>query len=205
MNDIYELQIAEATKMQQLPYHKMINYFCDKFKYTSYLELGLRNANDTFNNIKCDNKISVDINPNCGPTYCMTTDDFFSSLDDNIKFDIIFIDACHNKEYVKRDFDNSIKHLSENGTIIMDDINPTSEHLIDQNWCGDAWEVFFELGKRSDLYIRTIMPSFTGFVRKGTQVPHDLTLESSYSFLDSHREIITRPIDFDKLDSIFNN
>jgi hypothetical protein len=203
MDSIYEIQIFEAKKMQQLKYHDIINYFCDKFNYDSYLELGLRNANDTFNNVRCKSKFSVDINVNCNPTYCMTTDDYFLHLDKNVKFDIIFIDACHEKSHVKRDFDNSINHLSQNGTIIMDDINPTSEHLLDQSWCGNAWEVFFELGKRSDLQIGTIMPSFTGFVRRGLQTPHNLILESSYSFLEKHRDVITRPILFDKLNSIF--
>ncbi len=203
MIDIYEIQVTEALKMQQLKYHEMLNYFCDKYQYSTYLELGLRNANDTFNHVRCSTKVSVDINPNCNPTYCMSTDNYFASLDENVKFDLIFIDACHEKSFVQRDFNNSIKHLKDNGTILMDDINPTSEYLLDQNWCGNAWEVFFELGKRSDLHIGTIMPSFTGFVRKGTQIPHTLVLESTYSFLNAHRDTITRPIEFENLNLIF--
>jgi hypothetical protein len=203
MDSKYEIQVFEAKKMQQLKYHEMINYFCDKFNYNSYLELGLRNPNDTFNYIRCEHKVSVDINPNCNPMYCMSTDEYFANLDKDVKFDIIFIDACHDKNFVHRDFKNSFKHLNEHGTIIMDDINPTSEYLLEQEWCGDAWEVFFELGKRSDLHIGTIMPSFTGFVRRGSQVPHNLVLHSSYLFLDENREQITKPIDFNKLDDIF--
>lgn len=201
---MYDTQLSEeAIRMQQLKYHEMINYFCDKFSYTSYLELGLRNANDTFNNIRCSNKVSVDVNPNCNPTYCMTTDEYFKTLSKDTKFDLIFIDACHEKSFVKRDFENAIQHLNDNGTIIMDDINPTAERLLDENWCGNAWEVFFELGNRTDLHIGTIMPSFTGFVRRGNQKPHNLILDSSFSFLEKHRELITRPIKFTELDSIF--
>ena len=203
MDNIYNIQVTEARKMQEIKYHDMINYFCNKFNYNDYLELGLRNVNDTFNNVKCINKISVDINKNCNPIYCMSTDDFFTNLDSDTKFDIIFIDASHEKSQVMRDFNNSFNHLRDNGTIIMDDINPTSEYLLDQDWCGNAWEVFFELGKRSDLLIGTIMPSFTGFVRRGTQTPHNLILESTYSFLDNHRDLITKPIQFTKLNSIF--
>lgn len=186
----------------QVKYHEIINYFCDRFRYNSYLELGLRNANDTFNNVRCNYKISVDINPDCRPTYCMTTDDFFASLDANTKFDIIFIDACHEKSFVQRDFDNAMNHLNDNGTIIMDDINPTQEFLLGQEWCGTAWEVFFNLGKRSDLQIGTVIPSFTGFVRVGSQIPHTLELEPTFEFLDANREVITRPIHYSDLDYI---
>ncbi len=184
----------------QVKYHEIINYFCNRFKYNTYLELGLRNANDTFANVNCSHKVSVDINPSCGPTYCMTTDEYFSKLEDNVKFDIIFIDACHEESFVRRDFNNSMKHLSENGTIVMDDINPTQEFLLGQEWCGTAWEVFFDLGKRSDLQIGTVIPSFTGFVRRGTQIPHNLVFDNSYSFLDLNRDVITRPVEFANLD-----
>jgi hypothetical protein len=186
----------------QVKYHEIINYFCDKFKYSSYLELGLRNAEDTFNKVRCNYKTSVDINPSCRPTYCMTTDVFFNTLDESVKYDLIFIDACHEKSFVQRDFDNAMKHLNENGTIVMDDINPTQEFLLGQEWCGTAWEVFFDLGKRSDLQIGTVIPSFTGFVRRGTQIPHTLVIEPTFAFLDANRSIITRPVLFEELDNI---
>lgn len=183
----------------QVTYSEIINLFCDKFNYKSYLELGLRDPNNTFNKIRCIEKISVDINPNCGPTFCMTTDEFFSKLDKDKKFDLIFIDASHYADNVRKDFENSLSHLNENGTIVMDDINPTQEFLLDHNWCGTAWEVFFELGKRKDLYIRTVVPSFTGFVRKGNQVTHNLSIERTFDFLEKNREVITKPITIEEL------
>lgn len=189
----------------QIKYHEIINFFCDYFNYKTYLELGLRNADDTFNNIRCKTKVSVDINPKCHPTYCMTTDEYFSNLTESDKFDIIFIDACHEKAFVKRDVINSLKHLASNGTIVIDDINPTEEYLLNPNWCGDGWEIFFELGKREDLQIRTVIPSFTGFIRRGKQIPHTLgQIESSFQFLQANRDIITRPIQFTELINIFN-
>jgi hypothetical protein len=58
----------------------------------------------------------------CLYLYKLTSDIFFAS--NKNKFDIIFIDGLHEYEQVKRDFENSIKSLSENGVIIFHDMNP---------------------------------------------------------------------------------
>lgn len=49
-----------------------------------------------------------------------TTDNFFKL--NNTTYDIIFIDADHSYKGVKKDFENSIKILNENGYIIFHDI-----------------------------------------------------------------------------------
>jgi len=56
----------------------------------SYLELGVF-KNYNFNAIKSNNKFSVDLNGRA--LFTGTTDDYFASIDENKKFDIIFIDA----------------------------------------------------------------------------------------------------------------
>ena len=33
MDNIYNIQVTEARKMQEIKYHDMINYFCNKFNY----------------------------------------------------------------------------------------------------------------------------------------------------------------------------
>lgn len=184
----------------QVPYHEIINLFCDHFKYKTYLELGLRSRENTFDKVNCPTKTSVDINPSCGPTFSMSTDNFFDLiLPPSVRYDIIFIDANHDAEFVRRDFENALRVLSHNGTIIMDDINPTQEFLLKPEWCGTAWEVFCELGNREDLYMRTVVPSFTGFVRRGKQIPHNLKLEKTFQFLETNRNEITKPITLDEL------
>lgn len=47
-------------------------------------------------------------------------DDFFKSC--NRKYDIIFIDADHSYESVKKDYKNALKCLNENGILIFHDI-----------------------------------------------------------------------------------
>ena len=119
-----------------MKHHELINFFISKFNYNSYLELGLRDVNNTFNNVNCILKESVDINNICNPTHHMSTDTFF--INNIKKWDIIFIDADHDKNQVLTDFNNAYKYLSNNGTIIMDDVNPLEEFLLHPNYCNNA-------------------------------------------------------------------
>jgi hypothetical protein len=183
----------------QIRYHEIINFFIQKFNYTTYLELGVRDASNTFNHVTAPEKEGVDINPSCNPTYCMYTDKFFETAGNNKTWDIIFIDASHEKNQVLRDFDNALARLNENGTIIMDDINPTEPFLLSPTFCDNAWEAFAELGKRSDIQMHAVTPSYFGFVRRGRQTPHSLTIQPTFEFLNQHREEIVRPITWDEL------
>ena len=50
----------------------------------------------------------------------MTSDEYFLKIKDTgIKFDIIFIDGLHLDYQVNLDLKNSLKHLSENGFIVI--------------------------------------------------------------------------------------
>jgi len=189
--------------INQIHYKEIINFFANKFGHKSYLELGLRDANNTFNHIICPEKESVDINPYCGATHNMSTDDFFNSIGKNKTWDLIFIDADHEKGQVLKDFENAISRLNPNGTIIMDDINPTAEWLLTPNFCYNAWEAFAELGKRNDLQMHAVTPSFSGFVRRGAQLPHSLSVESNFAFLENNRELLVRPVSFEQLQNMF--
>ena len=70
----------------------MINRVIESKGYTDYLEIGVRDG-ECFREICCTNKTGVDPNPTSGhTTHIMTSDDFFSDLDENVMFDVIFID-----------------------------------------------------------------------------------------------------------------
>ena len=178
----------------QIHYREIINFFIDKFGYTTYLELGVRDANNTFNHIKCTEKEGVDCNPASNPTHLMYTDEFFDSVGKHKTWDIIFIDASHEKNQVLRDFENSLSRLNENGTIIMDDINPNEPFLLSPVYCDNAWEAFAELGKRSDLEMHAIIPSYAGYVRRGKQTPHSFQIEPTFDFLETNRSVIAQPM-----------
>jgi hypothetical protein len=191
---------TDWSKLTNQPYHPIINFFIQKFNYQSYLELGVRDKTNTFNHINCIKKEGVDIDDGCQPTHLMTTDDYFSSVGKDVKWDIIFIDASHEKNQVLKDFNNSLEHLNENGTIIMDDINPFFEELLQEYYCHNEWEVFANLrGTRPDLDMHGIYSSFCGIVRRGQQKTHNLDIQPTFDFLNKHRMELINILSWDEI------
>jgi hypothetical protein len=67
------------------------------------------------------------------------TDDFFSNNNDT--YDIIFIDADHCFESVKKDFENSLKILNKHGIIFIHDTDPMFKYLIEPGYCNDSFKM----------------------------------------------------------------
>ena len=112
----------------------ILNFLAKKYQLKRYLEIGLQNAAQNFDKIKCDDKESVDPDPKANAIYQMTSDDFFrsraiaSDLTGEVhNFDMIFIDGMHTAEQVEKDFHNSLKILSWDGFIVLHDCNPEKE------------------------------------------------------------------------------
>ena len=112
-----------------------------------YLELGVWKAR-CFNSVApyFKDAIAVDIKPGCKDFikvnhrfYEMTTDDYFKNQFDGKLFDLIFIDANHDIDNVKIDFDNSYKIIKENGLIILHDTYPANMERM--KGCKDAYQV----------------------------------------------------------------
>lgn len=155
----------------------IINHLIKKNNYKSYLEIGYYKG-WSFDNVNCLTKTAVDPNPSktqhqqqmhygnvdydwCGdghslPEDCfehrifkLTSDDYFSSVDKDRKWDIIFIDGLHEANQAMRDVKNSIDRLSKGGTIVLHDCNPpTFEHTttgVDGCWTGDIYKVAAKL------------------------------------------------------------
>lgn len=104
----------------------------------TYLELGI-NDNQNFNAINAKIKDSVDINGNA--IFNMTTDKFFDVIDKSKKYEVIFIDANHDYEFVLRDFNNSTKHATK-WIIIHDMIPPDFAHT-DSRLCSDSYKLLY--------------------------------------------------------------
>ena len=143
----------------------LINYFIKKNNYGNYLEIGVRNPGDNFDNIVIKKKYGVDPswlnNPKVGEKHETTSDDFFLNLDKKYKFDIILIDGLHIYEQAYKDIINSLNHLSRNGVIVVHDCNPKTEwhqRPIEQYdgsdaWNGTTWKAFVKCRTNKDLNI----------------------------------------------------
>lgn len=186
----------------------IINYFIKKYKFTKYLEIGLDNG-QTFNTVSCNEKTSVD--PALGqyshanPTFKMTSDDFFKSIDGNRTWDIIFIDGLHHADQVYRDINNSLRHLSDNGVIICHDMNPVDEMVQrvprqTKKWNGDCWKAWVRMrSQRDDLYMKVIdTDEGLGIIRKNsTNALLDIPDRLRYPFLAENRKHVLNLIDIE--------
>ena len=128
--------------------HELINYAIKKFKYTSYLEIGVNYSEACFDIIECQDKVGVD--PNRGGQFRMTSDDFFDQ--NSMTFDVIFIDGLHHAEQVYKDIENSLRVLNKNGTIFMHDCSPFAEFRQFKDGAnGDVWKAAVHYRQREDL------------------------------------------------------
>ena len=76
-------------------------------------------------------------------TYHTTTDHFFTIT--NYNPDLIFIDADHHYEQVKKDLENTLRIMSDDAIILLHDTDPESRELISQDACGDAYKIIDDL------------------------------------------------------------
>jgi len=139
----------------------------------NYLELGIA-LGACFNKVAplAKKAFAVDTNPDSkervsntpSEFFLGTTDDFFLCLGPTIyqheRFDLIFIDANHQKEFVKNDFLNSYERLASNGLIIIHDTYPPNKEHTKPELCGDGWKfVHNEIRGRYEL---VILPFYFG-------------------------------------------
>lgn len=90
-----------------------------------------------------------------------TSDSFFEKLDPSQQFDAVLVDGLHHADQVLTDVENALRHLSEDGFIVLHDCNPQSE-LVQRVprqsgvWNGDCWKAMAALRSRPDLDAFTI-------------------------------------------------
>lgn len=128
--------------------HQYFNTVIERNGYKSYLEIGIH-AGECFLAVQCPFKVGVDPSPLVkleGVREC-TSDQFFASLPDDQKFDLIFIDGLHTAEQVEKDLVNSLRRLTREGMVCLHDINPPTEESqrvprVSAPWKGTVWRAF---------------------------------------------------------------
>jgi hypothetical protein len=172
--------------------YDLINQLIQKFGFKNYLEIGVSDPSECFNNVICENKMGVDPGlefPDNPVKYPMTSDNFFLQLengkldlDPGFRWDIIFIDGLHISTQVMKDVINSLYHLNPNGYILLHDCNPETyfmqreDYYIDgvqHPWNGTVWKVIYNLrATRDDLQVCTVNTDWgVGVIRRGNFNP----------------------------------
>lgn len=208
----------------------ILNALIEKNNYESYLEIGYYKG-WSFDQVNCEHKTAVDPNPcktpeqesweastsfshiyeNIGEDmkheliYKLSSDEFFSAAKGI--YDIIFIDGLHEAVQVYRDIQNSLKHLSPGGTIVLHDCNPPKyEHTttgIDGCWTGDTYKALLKAFITFDINYNVVDTDWgVGVVRKGADVrglidlystPGDIS-DSDWDFFDKNRKQLLKLI-----------
>ena len=114
--------------LSKIQRYELLNHLVDTYDVVNYLEIGVFTG-ECISNVKAEHKDGVDpghegiVHPKVN--YPVTSDEFFEFIKGHdIKYDLIFIDGLHHYGQVKKDIENSLKHLQPNGIIMMHDCNP---------------------------------------------------------------------------------
>lgn len=131
---------------------QLLNALIEKYGLKSYLEIGVQTRQQNFDKIRCKNKMGIDpeIQTDCSDDFVMlkgiTSDYYFNSVAGKYAvYDLIFIDGLHHADQVKRDFENSLRCLSDNGFIVIHDVLPENEAGTivpreTKQWWGDVYK-----------------------------------------------------------------
>ena len=174
---------------------EIIQYLINVNNYKSYLELGTDNGS-CFEQINIKKKVCVDINNKYkGLSYHMSCDEFFVQNKDT--FDIIFIDANHEDEYVWRDIQNALQILNWNGVIVCHDCNPQKEeHTFwnDKTYNGTVYKSIARLRLTNPyLYINTVDADYgVGLIVKTNNIQQlpKFSCNSFIEFSNNRKEIL---------------
>lgn len=190
---------------------QLLNYLIKKHDLKSYLEIGVQSSANNFDLVNLKYKVGVD--PEITPVNRIanialvrkTSDEFFEINIDT--FDLVFIDGLHHADQVKRDFENSLKCLDENGIILIHDVLPEIEDTThvprdSKVWHGDVYKWALHLYEYG-LEFRTISSGARCAVVKNQPIYWvgeekkylPLPVEETFEFYLKHRKSLLRMIE----------
>lgn len=186
---------------------ELLNALIAKYNLTTYLELGVQNPVNNFWKIHGKSlqfKEGVDPDPKVPETtgeanykvlsheefdaacmtaiYTMTSDEYFAKFTKDT-FDLIFIDGLHHADQVKKDFENSLRCLSDNGFIVIHDVLPENEEGTKvpretKQWWGDVYKWAMNITQYQGINYKTFnIDNGCMLVWKDNTVAHELYIE----------------------------
>lgn len=138
---------------------KIIQQIAKAHSVSSYLEVGIYRG-ETLRRLAslCDKVVGVDIDASAIDSirpkknielFLGTVQDYKSRRHvDSPKFDLAFIDANHDKNFVVDDFEATQSLMEERGLIVLHDTWPRSVEYSDPKFCGDAYKAVDILRKK---------------------------------------------------------
>jgi hypothetical protein len=201
--------------MREIQRYELLNHLVDTYNVVNYLEIGVFTG-ECITNVKAEHKDGVDpghegiVHPKVN--YPVTSDYFFEFIDGHdIKYDLIFIDGLHHYGQVKKDIENSLKHLQPNGIIMMHDCNPLTyeSQLVPRQcitWHGDVWKAYVEFKQTHPQFDCYVVDTDCGCGvivnnEDQTQIPIDLKL--NYKYLEQNRKELLNLISVEEFKNIF--
>lgn len=133
--------------METFDHTSFLDFIFSYLKPENYIELGVRDGrNFSILARHCKAAIGVDVVP--APFqlasnmiyHTTTTDNYFSTLDADVKFDAVFIDADHSHEQSLKDFMNVKDRVIEDGFIFFHDTYPYDELMFNPQLCNDVYK-----------------------------------------------------------------
>lgn len=175
---------------------QLLNVLIEKYSLTSYLEIGVNNPANNFDKISCKIKTGVDPETNDSHIIKKTSDAFFAN--NEILFDIIFIDGLHHADQVKKDFENSLRCLTDNGVIVIHDCLPQSERTTHvprdtKIWHGDVYKFCMQLRNYDGIEFTTynIDHGCCVIKKKQTKKMQSVTINSNWeTFCSLKKEVL---------------
>lgn len=158
--------------------YDIINHLIKRHNYQRYLEIGVEDGH-SIQNVNCQTRHGVDP-ASTNATFQVESDTFFDMIKPEIQYDIIFIDGLHVDDQVERDINNSLKHLSPGGTIVLHDCNPPSEwHQRSyeeaqkngcRQWNGTTWKAIVKARTNPNIELRVVNTDWgCGIIQKTTE------------------------------------
>ncbi len=147
---------------------QLLNALIEKYGLKSYLEIGVQNPWNNLLKININKRVGVDPDVNEYESkqtfiYKKTSDEYFNAYCKDVigaPFDLIFIDGLHHADQVKRDFENSLRCLSDNGFIVIHDVLPENEEGTKvpretKQWWGDVYKWAMRVRNQKGVNVKT--------------------------------------------------